>query len=72
MFKIEESTSPDGECRGVIFMRPDGSFEGRIYRRGVFAVTHAHQSKEDEQFQVCALTETLTRARTIVYEELGL
>jgi len=72
MFKIEELSSLDGECRAVIFMRLDGSFEGRIYRKQLCGKTLAHQCREEEAFQVCALTETLSRARTIVHEELGL
>ena len=72
MFKIEELSSREGECRAVIFMRLDGSFEGRIYRQQLCGKTLALQSKEEEGFHVCALTETLARARMIVNEELSL
>jgi hypothetical protein len=46
-------------------MRDDGLFEGRIYRSG-------SGKPEDEDFEVCGLTETLPRIEAIVDEELGL
>jgi hypothetical protein len=37
MFKMEETASDDGEITGAIFRRPDGLFEGRIYRKQAHA-----------------------------------
>jgi len=73
MFLIEERIAPNGEARVLIYMRPDGLFEGRLYQR---ETRHNGQervpSRWSEKFNLCALTETLPRAQTIVYEELGL
>ena len=33
MFLIEERIAPNGEARVLIYMRPDGMFEGRLYQR---------------------------------------
>ena len=60
MFKMEEAASDDGEITGAIFMRPDGMFEGRIYR------------KQSSEFEVCAVTGTLIQMRTLLHEALGI
>jgi hypothetical protein len=52
-------------------MRPDGLFEGRIYRPD--AETADGQSmRSTSEFEVCGVTETLPRVESIVDEELGL
>jgi len=73
MFLIEERIAPNGEARVLIYMRPDGMFEGRLYQR---ETRHNGQervpSRWSEKFNLFALTETLARSQTIAYEELGL
>ena len=73
MFLIEEKLSPCGELRGMIVMKADGTFEGRLYRKVKNSDGYDHPTRLwGESFDVCALTETLEPARTILYEELGL
>lgn len=71
MFLVEKKMSPNGQRRAEIYMRPDGLFEGRIYSLGSANGT-SQRSQRDPEFEVCGVTETLPRAQTIVYEELGL
>ena len=71
MFLVEEKLSLNGQRRAEIYMRPDGLFEGRIFR---------HEREADcgqatpaiREFEVCGVTETLRRVEVIVDEELGL
>jgi hypothetical protein len=71
MFLIEKKVSPNGQRWAEIYMRPDGLFEGRIHR--VESPTGGLQpGRREAEFEVCGVTETLPRAQTIVYEELGL
>lgn len=70
MFLMEEKASPNGECFAAIYMRADGLFEGRIHRKLNSDMQTSDAWSDD--YEICALTETLPRARTIVYEELGL
>jgi hypothetical protein len=73
MFLVEEKASPNGQTRGVIYMRPDGLFEGHIHcRRGMAGGNDMVLSGWSDDYQVCAVTETLPRAKAIVDEELGL
>jgi hypothetical protein len=74
MYLVETVTTPDSQRLARIYMRDDGLFEGRVYGQSCEAetVNHNNPEQDDESFEVCALTETLPRARTIVYEELGL
>jgi hypothetical protein len=74
MYLVETVMTPDSQRLARIYMRYDGLFEGRVYRQSCEAETVNRSNREqvDESFEVCALTETLPRARTIVYEELGL
>jgi hypothetical protein len=65
MFLVEEKQN--GGRRAEIYMRPDGLFEGRIYRQP-YRDAHSH----DPEFEICAVTETLPRVETIIDEELGL
>ena len=69
MFLIEKKMSPNGQRRAEIYMRPDGLFEGRIYS---LKSATAQPRRREAEFEVCGVTETLPRAQTIVYEELGL
>ena len=69
MFLVEEKTSPNGQCSALIYMRPDGLFEGRIHRK---RDQDAGADRWANDYEVCAVTETLPRAKTIVDEELGL
>ena len=64
MFKMEETSSDDGGITGIIFMRPDGIFEGRIYRKPL-------PNAQTDHFELCVLTGTLAHARAILHEELG-
>jgi hypothetical protein len=68
MFLVEERRN--GQRRAEIFMRPDGLFEGRIYRQTSEIASDAVRAKAD--FEICGVTETLSRVETLVDEELGL
>jgi hypothetical protein len=70
MFLVEEKTSLNGRCSAAIYMRPDGLFEGRIYRSESEPANH--ETRSNTGFEVCGITETLPRLETIVDEELGL
>jgi hypothetical protein len=69
MFLVEQKQN--GGRRAEIYMRPDGLFEGRIYRQDLEANDSQSRHKNSE-FEVCAVTETLPRIETIIDEELGL
>lgn len=71
MFKMEETASDEGDITGAIFMRSDGLFEGRIYRKTARGEAVKHESDQRGEFEICALTGTLVQARTLVHEELG-
>lgn len=68
MFLVEERRN--GQLRAEIFMRPDGLFEGRIYRQTSETASEAILAKAE--FEICGVTETLPRVETLVDEELGL
>lgn len=69
MFLVEERRN--GRRRAEIYMRTDGLFEGRIY--GPEREPDCGRYVEaDEKFEICGVTETLTRVETLVDEELGL
>ncbi len=68
MFLVEKKVSQNGQRRAEIYMRPDGLFEGRIYRGDA----DAKALRPEAEFEVCGVTETLPRVETIVDEELGL
>jgi hypothetical protein len=70
MFLVEEKLSRNGRRRAEIYMRPDGLFEGRIYRDEMEA--DCGQMRARSEFEVCGVTETLCRVETLVDEELGL
>ena len=71
MFLVEKKMSPNGQRCAEIYMRPDGLFEGRIYSL-TSTTSNPQPGKGETEFEVCGVTETLPRAQTIVYEELGL
>ena len=71
MLLVEEKVSPNGQSRAEIYMRSDGLFEGRIYRLKS-QIESRGPMRSGSDFEVCGVTETLPRAQTIVYEELGL
>ena len=71
MFLVEEKISPDGERCAKIYMRPDGLFEGRIYTLES-AARSPQPGRSESEFELCGVTETLPRAQSIVYEDLGL
>jgi hypothetical protein len=68
MFLVEEKIARNGHAQ--IYMRSDGLFEGHIYRSPSDAGSQARS--QNEPFEVCGVTETLSRLETIVDEELGL
>ena len=68
MFLVKERQN--GQCRAEIYMRPDGLFEGRIYRQTSEMANDAMRTKAE--FEVCGITETLPRVESLVDEELGL
>ncbi len=68
MFLVEEKRN--GQRRAEIFMRPDGLFEGRIYRQASETASEAIPAQQ--VFEICGVTETLSRVETLVDEELGL
>ncbi len=74
MFLVEEKRSANGQCSAAIYMRPDGLFEGRIYRaESGQGDHHADQmTPSSAGFDVCGVTETLRPLESIVDEELGL
>lgn len=71
MFLVEEKISPNGQCSAEIYMRPDGLFEGRIYRSQP-AEPGSPAKRLSAGFEVCGVTETLPRLEAIIDEELGL
>jgi hypothetical protein len=71
MYLVEKVAAPNEQRLAMIYMRYDGLFEGRIYHPPA-GVACYDSEQWGETFEVCAITETLARARTIVYEELGL
>jgi hypothetical protein len=71
MFKMEETAADEGDITGAIFMRPDGMFEGRIYRKPAHGKVVQQDSDEGIPFEICAVTGTLIQARILVHEELG-
>ena len=74
MFLVEEKRSPNGQCSAAIYMRPDGLFEGRIYRTESDQGDHHgdQMTRSSASFDVCGVTETLRPLESIVDEELGL
>ncbi|HEY2976295.1 MAG TPA: hypothetical protein VGJ48_27520 [Pyrinomonadaceae bacterium] len=71
MFKMEETAADEGDITGAIFMRPDGMFEGRIYRKQTSTTVVQQTANQDSEFEICAVTGTLIQARILVHEELG-
>ena len=69
LFLVKERQN--GQRRAEIYMRPDGLFEGRIYRPAL-EPDCGRQLRVDDEFEVCGVTETLPRVEALVDEELGL
>ncbi len=70
---IEEFVGPNGKGHGMILMREDGAFEGLVLRTER-AVQQEHASWEHriEDYEVCAVSETLPPVEEMISEELGL
>ena len=68
MFLVQEKQN--GQRRAEIYMRPDGLFEGRIYRQQ--SETGSGLAQGNAEFEICGVTETLPRVELLVDEELGL
>lgn len=60
MFLVEEKRN--GLRRAEIFMRPDGLFEGRIYRQTSDAASEAIRAKAE--FEICGYGNPFTRGDT--------
>jgi hypothetical protein len=70
---IEEKVSPGGQRLGAIYMRDDGLFEGHLHcKRDLSENNGTMVTGWSDDYEVCALTETLPRAEMILDEELGL
>jgi len=73
MFLIHRAVSPGEERLAEIYMRTDGLFEGHIHRKGSSSSGGAPAPDNwSVDYEVCAVTETLSAAKTIIDEELGL
>jgi hypothetical protein len=73
VFLIEKAIAPNQERLAMIVMREDGRFEGRIHwKRDIGKSSNPILDGWSDDYEICAITETLPRVRTIVYEELGL
>ncbi len=68
MFLVEERRN--GQRLAEILMRPDGLFEGRIYHQT--SETASEVIRSNAEFELCGVTETLSRVEILVDEELGL
>jgi hypothetical protein len=68
MFLVEERRN--GQRRAEIYMRSDGLFEGRIFQQS--SETESETIRPKAEFEICGVTETLPRVKTLVDEELGL
>jgi hypothetical protein len=72
MFLINEALTADGQHLAVICMREDGLFEGRIYKLLAGAEDDNTPGHFGDSYELCGVTETLSRIQTIIHEELGL
>lgn len=70
---IQEFVGPNGRGHAMILMREDGAFEGLILRRER-VTQREHESWEHriEDYEVCAVSETLCPVEEMISEELGL
>jgi hypothetical protein len=70
---IEEFVGPKGRGHAMILMREDGAFEGLILRTERAAqLDHACWEHRIEDYEVCAVSETLLPVEEMINEELGL
>lgn len=72
VFLIKERVAPGGRRFALIYMTFDGSFEGRIYTHGEDCKSGELAKCCTENYEICAITETLPRTQVLVDEELGL
>ena len=69
---IEEAVGPNGKGHAMILMRADGNFELRVLRIGRAAqLQHASWEHRIEDYELCAVTETLSALENMLSEELG-
>ena len=69
---IEEAVGPSGKGHAMILMRADGNFELRVLRTGRAAEQeHASWEHRIEDYELCAVTETLSAVENLLSEELG-
>ena len=70
---IQEFVGPNGKGHGMILMRADGAFEGLVLRMER-AIEQHHECWEHriEDYEVCAVSETLLPVEEMINEELGL
>jgi len=70
---IEEFVGPKGRGHAMILMREDGAFEGLILRTDRAAqLDHACWEHRIEDYEICAVSETLLPVEEMINEELGL
>ncbi len=70
---IQEFVGPNGRGHAMILMREDGAFEGLILRRERAAqLEHACWEHRIEDYELCAVSETLLPVEEMISEELGL
>jgi hypothetical protein len=70
---IEEFVGPKGRGHAMILMREDGAFEGLILRTDRAAqLDHGCWEHRIEDYEVCAVSETLLPVEELINEELGL
>jgi hypothetical protein len=70
---IEEAVGPNGKGHAMILMRADGMFEGRVLRKERAAeLEHSCLERRIEDYEICAVSETLSPVKEMICEELGL
>lgn len=69
---IEEAVGPNGKGHAMVFMREDGAFELRVLRKERAAeLERTSWERRIEDYELCAVTETLSALETLIKEELG-
>ena len=70
---IAEFVGPNGKGHGMILMREDGEFEGLVLRtERAVRQEHAYWEHRIEDYDCCAVSETLPPVKEMICEELGL
>jgi|GraSoiStandDraft_32_1057276.scaffolds.fasta_scaffold279808_1 hypothetical protein len=68
---IEEAVGPNGKGHAVILMREDGAFELRVLRKErATDLEHTCWERRIEDYDLCAVTETLSALENLISEEL--